>query len=61
MSLEINWFDIELRGLCIINTHIMTCSCKFIYIVQTRRLVNIPLKTPEFGATINNQFVDGCF
>lgn len=24
MSLEINWFDIELRGLCIINTHIMT-------------------------------------
>lgn len=41
MSLEINWFDIELRGLCIINTHIMTCSCKFIYIVQTRRLVNM--------------------
>lgn len=41
MSLEINWFDIELRCLCIINTHIMTCSCKFIYIVQTRRLVNM--------------------
>lgn len=41
MNLEINWFDIELRGLCIINKHIMTCSCKFIYIVQTRRLVNM--------------------
>lgn len=41
MSLEINWFDIELCGLCIINTHIMTCSYKFIYIVQTRRLVNM--------------------
>lgn len=41
MSLEINWFDIELCGLCIINTHIITCSYKFIYIVQTRRLVNM--------------------
>lgn len=41
MSLEINWFDIELCGLCIINTHIITSSYKFIYIVQTRRLVNM--------------------
>lgn len=41
MNLEINWFDIELCRLCIINTHIMTCSCKFIYIVRTRRLVNM--------------------
>lgn len=41
MNLEINWFDIELRGLCIINTHIITSWYKFIYIVRTRRLVNM--------------------